>query len=104
MLERKVRANPEKAISIEIVEPPTEKQLRKMEEDRVKLEDLLPQTQPETGSEQQGSLPITPMPNQQVIAPPMPQVGALNQGLTPAESSYLSEDEKQMRLRQRGLS
>jgi len=70
----------------------------------VKLEDFLPQTQPAPGSEQQGSLPITPMPNQQVIAPPMPQVGALNQGLTPAESSYLSEDEKQMRLRQRGLA
>jgi hypothetical protein len=51
-----------------------------------------------------GSLPPQPSPNQQIIAPPMPQVGALNQGLTPAESSYLSEDEKQMRLRQRGLA
>jgi hypothetical protein len=49
-------------------------------------------------------LPPQPMPNQQVISPPMPQMSQLNQGLTPAESSYLSEDEKQMRLRQRGLA
>ena len=49
-------------------------------------------------------LPPQPMPNQQVISPPPVQVSQLNQGLTPTESSYLSEDEKQMRLRQRGLS
>jgi len=49
-------------------------------------------------------LPPQPMPNQQVISPPMPQMSQLNQGLTPTESSYLSEDEKQMRLRQRGLT
>ena len=49
-------------------------------------------------------LPPQPMPNQQVISPPPVQVSQLNQGLTPAESSYLSEDEKQMRLRQRGLA
>jgi len=76
---------------------------KKLGEDwNFKLEDFLPQPAP--SSEQQGSLPPQPMPNPQVISPPMPQMSQLNQGLTPAESSYLSEDEKQIRLRQRGLA
>jgi len=34
----------------------------------------------------------------------MPQVtGTMNQGLTPTENALLSEEEKQIRLRQRGL-
>jgi len=49
-------------------------------------------------------LPPQPMPDQQIVTPIVPQVSQLNQGLTPAESSYLSEDEKQIRLRQRGLA
>jgi hypothetical protein len=48
-------------------------------------------------------LPPQPMPNQQVISPPMPQMAQLNQGLTPSENALLSDSEKQMRLRQRGL-
>jgi hypothetical protein len=35
-------------------------------------------------------LPPQPMPNQQVISPPMPQMSQLNQGLTPTESALLS--------------
>jgi hypothetical protein len=48
-------------------------------------------------------LPEQPMPNPQIITPPMPQMSQLNQGLTPAESALLSEEDKQIRLRQRGL-
>jgi hypothetical protein len=69
------------------------------------LEEFLPQAAP--GGEQQGSvvppLPEQPMPNPQIITPPMPQMSQLNQGLTPAESALLSEEDKQIRLRQRGL-
>jgi hypothetical protein len=69
------------------------------------LEEFLPQATP--GGEQQGSvvppLPEQPMPNPQIITPPMPQMSQLNQGLTPAESALLSEEDKQLRLRQRGL-
>jgi hypothetical protein len=49
-------------------------------------------------------LPPQPMPNQQVISPPMPQMAQLNQGLTPSENALLSDSEKQIRLRQRGLA
>ena len=51
------------------------------------------------------SLPNQPMPDPQVVQPqPMVQApGNMNQGLTPAENAYLSEEEKQIRLRQRGL-
>lgn len=76
---------------------------QKLGEDfKFKLEDFLPQPAP--GSEQQGFLPPQPSPNQQVISPPMPQVSQLNQGLTPAESALLSNEEQQMRLKQRGLA
>jgi hypothetical protein len=46
------------------------------------------------------------MPNPQVVQPqPMIQAsGALNQGLTATENALLSEEEKQIRLRQRGLA
>jgi hypothetical protein len=46
------------------------------------------------------------MPNQQVIQPqPMAQApGNLNQGLTNTENALLSEEEKQIRLRSRGLA
>jgi len=50
------------------------------------------------------ALPEQPMPSPQVIQP-MPQVsGTMNQGLTPTENALLSEEEKQIRLRQRGLA
>ena len=49
-------------------------------------------------------LPSTPMPNQQVIqTAAMPAAGAMNQGLTSVENALLSDEEKQIRLRQRGL-
>ena len=34
----------------------------------------------------------------------MPAAGAMNQGLTPTENALLSEEEKQIRLRSRGLA
>jgi len=50
-------------------------------------------------------LPTTPMPDQQVIQTAMmPASGTMNQGLTATENALLSEEEKQMRLRQRGLA
>ena len=52
-----------------------------------------------------GSLPPTPMPSQDVIQTAAVQApGFMNQGLTPTENALLSEEEKQMRLRQRGLA
>ena len=52
-----------------------------------------------------GSLPPTPMPAQEVVQTAAIQApGSMNQGLTPTENALLSEEEKQMRLRQRGLT
>ena len=49
-------------------------------------------------------LPTTPMPNQQVVQTASLQApGVMNQGLTPTENALLSEEEKQIRLRSRGL-
>jgi hypothetical protein len=46
-----------------------------------------------------------PMPNQQVVQTAMlPASGAINQGLTATENALLSEEEKQIRLRSRGLA
>jgi hypothetical protein len=71
------------------------------------LEDYL-SSLPEASGERQVTqvppLPVQPMPNQQVISPPMPQMSQLNQGLTPTESALLSQEEQQIRLRQRGLA
>jgi len=51
-----------------------------------------------------GSLPPTPMPAQEVVQTAAVQApGVMNQGLTPTETALLSEEEKQIRLRQRGL-
>jgi hypothetical protein len=50
-------------------------------------------------------LPNMPMPSQQVIQTAQNQAsGNMNQGLTPIENALLSEEEKQIRLRQRGLA
>jgi hypothetical protein len=55
--------------------------------------------------DQLGQLPPTPMPNQQVIqTTQMPASGAMNQGLTVAENALLSEEEKMIKLRSRGLA
>jgi len=65
------------------------------------LEDFLPDTDPAGGA----ALPPTPMPNQQVIQTAAVQApGLMNQGLTATENALLSEEEKQIRLRQRGLA
>ena len=65
------------------------------------LQNFLPDTDPAGGA----ALPPTPMPNQQVVqTAALPASGALNQGLTATENALLSEEEKQIRLRQRGLA
>jgi len=49
--------------------------------------------------------PNLPMPNQQVIqTTAIPTTGAMNQGLTAVENVLLSDEEKMIRLRQRGLA
>ena len=60
--------------------------------------------QPPSFDPTRGELPPQPMPNPQVVTPPMPQVSSLNQGLTPSESSLLSREEQGIRLKQRGLA
>ena len=46
----------------------------------------------------------TPMPNVSILTPPPQQVAGLQNGLTPTENALLSQSEKQMRLKQRGLA
>ncbi len=48
-------------------------------------------------------LPLQPMPNAQVLQPQAPG-NIMNTGLTPVENALLSDEEKQIRLRQRGLA
>ena len=59
---------------------------------------------PSYSSPAQGQLPVTPMPSASILTPPVQQVAGLQNGLTPTENALLSESEKQMRLRQRGLA
>jgi len=57
------------------------------------------------GKAPQKPLPSTPMPNQQVIqTAALPASGTINQGLTATENALLSEEEKQIKLRSRGLA
>ena len=50
-------------------------------------------------------LPMQPMPSAQILQPQPQAPGAITQnGLTPTENALLSEEEKQIRLRQRGLA
>ena len=65
------------------------------------LQNFLPDTAPQG----QSALPPTPMPAQEVVQTAAVQTpGVMNQGLTPTENALLSEEEKQIRLRQRGLA
>ena len=65
------------------------------------LKDFLPDTSPQVES----ALPPTPMPNQQVIQTSQLQApGVMQSGLTPTETALLSEEEKLIRLKQRGLA
>ena len=61
-----------------------------------KLEDYLPQPEPQS----RVPLPEQPQPNHAVVQAPT----AMNTGLTPAEQTLLSEEEKMIRLRNRGLA
>ncbi len=67
----------------------------------LELSDFLPDTDPQG----QSALPEQPMPNQQVVqTAAIPAAGVMNQGLTATENALLSEEEKQIRLRSRGLA
>jgi len=67
----------------------------------IDLQDFLPDSDPQG----QSALPPTPMPNQQVVqTAAIPAAGVMNQGLTPTENALLSEEEKQIKLRSRGLA
>ena len=68
-----------------------------------KLEDYLPQPEPQS----RVPLPPQPQPNPAVVQQPAPatqQATAMQTGLTPAEQALLSEEEKMIRLRNRGLT
>ena len=72
------------------------------------LKELLvkPMKLPEGFEPVKAPLPITPMPDQRVIAS-IPQVNQQNitpTGLTQTETALLSNEEKAIRLRQRGLA
>ena len=67
----------------------------------IDLQDFLPDTEPAGGA----ALPPTPMPAAGVVqTSQMPAPGTMNQGLTAVENALLSDEEKQIRLRQRGLA
>ena len=66
------------------------------------LEDFLPKSSKEVVP--QSTLPVQPMPNASILTPPSAPVAGLQNGLTPTENALLSESEKQMRLKQRGLA
>jgi len=61
-----------------------------------KLEDYLPQPEPQS----RVPLPPQPQPNPAIVQKPTP----MTTGLTPAEQTLLSEEEKMIRLRNRGLA
>ena len=61
-----------------------------------KLEDYLPQPEPQS----RVPLPPQPQPNPAVVQQPTP----MTTGLTPSEQALLSEEEKMIRLRNRGLA
>ena len=61
-----------------------------------KLEDYLPQPEPQS----RVPLPPQPQPNPAIVQQPTP----MQTGLTPAEQALLSEEEKMIKLRNRGLA
>ena len=61
-----------------------------------KLEDYLPQPEPQS----RVPLPEQPMPNPAIVQKPTP----MTTGLTPVEQGLLSEEEKMIKLRNRGLA
>ena len=69
----------------------------------IDITDYVPIQQKVNVATGQSVLPQTPMPNAQVIQPQAPG-NIMNTGLTPVENALLSDEEKQIRLRQRGLA
>jgi hypothetical protein len=68
-------------------------------------DNILPEPNLVSSKPQTAPLPSTPMPNSQVVqAAALQASGALNQGLTATENALLSEEEKQIKLRSRGLA
>ena len=68
-------------------------------------DNILPEPNLVSSKPQTAPLPSTPMPNSQVVqAAALQASGALNQGLTATENALLSEEEKSIKLRQRGLA
>ena len=66
---------------------------------------FIPQIQNYIPSLSENAQPLnTPMPNASILTPPIQQIAGLQNGLTPTENALLSESEKQMRLKQRGLA
>jgi hypothetical protein len=82
--------------------------LRSMERDfsRQSLDKkFIPQIQNYIPSLSENIEPLnTPMPNASILTPPVQQFAGLQNGLTPTENALLSQSEKQMRLKQRGLA
>jgi len=82
--------------------------LRSMERDfsRQSLDKkFVPQIQNYIPSLSENVQPLnTPMPNASILTPPVQQLAGLQNGLTPTENALLSQSEKQMRLKQRGLA
>jgi len=63
------------------------------------------QSAPSKDPFKQSALPPQPMPSANVVqTAAMPAPGTMNQGLTAVENALLSDEEKQIRLRQRGLA
>ena len=62
------------------------------------------QSAPSKDPFKQSALPPQPMPSANVVqTAALPATGAMNQGLTPIENALFTEEEKAMRLKQRGL-
>ena len=67
----------------------------------LKLEDYLPAAEPQS----RAPLPPQPQPNPQVVSSMQQQTpNVMQSGLTPTEGALLSEEEKMIKLRQRGLA
>lgn len=78
--------------------------LKEVDQEGLDLNDYLIETPNIADSLGLGNIGQTPMPNSQIINTMQQASGILNQGLTPTENILLSEEEKLIRLRQRGLA
>jgi hypothetical protein len=69
--------------------------------DFIDVNDYISSVPVASGERQLANLPQTPMPSSQVVQP-QPMMTA--DGLTPTENALLTEGEKQIRLKQRGMA